>query len=62
MCFKWYGMGVWMKLALKKEQIIVRLSPRLKQQLENKAKEKEMTVSEFVRLLIENAINGDNEF
>jgi predicted DNA-binding protein len=49
-----------MELALKKDQIIVRLSPRLKQLLENKSKEKEMSVSEFVRLLIENAINEDN--
>lgn len=49
-----------MKLALKKEQIIVRLSPRLKQLLEKKAKEKEMNVSEFIRLLIENVINEDN--
>jgi len=48
------------KLALKKDQIIVRLSPRLKQLLEKKAKEKEMSVSEFVRLLIETAINEDN--
>ena len=47
-------------MALKKEQIIIRLSPRLKQLLEKKAKQKEMNVSEYVRLLIENAINEDN--
>jgi hypothetical protein len=44
---------------IKKEQIIIRLSPRLKKQLELKAIEKEMNVSELVRLLIENMINED---
>lgn len=44
---------------IKKEQIIVRLSPRLKQKLENRAKEKEMTVSELIRILIEKEINED---
>ena len=45
---------------LKKEQIIVRLSPRLKQKLEQKAKEKEMSVSELIRLLVEKEVNEDN--
>ena len=47
--------------AIKKEQMIVRLSPRLKQQLENKAKQKEMTVSELIRILIENEIMEDKK-
>lgn len=46
---------------LKKDQIIVRLSPRLKQQLEKKAQEKEMSVSELVRLLIEQMLIKDND-
>ena len=45
--------------AIKKEQIIVRLSPRLKQQLEKKAEQKEMSVSELIRILIENEITED---
>lgn len=44
---------------IKKAQIIVRLSPRLKQQLEKKAEEKQMSVSEFVRLLIENEVSKE---
>jgi predicted HicB family RNase H-like nuclease len=47
-------------MALKKEQIIVRMAPRLKQQLEKKALENEMSVSEYVRLLIEKSIEKDN--
>ena len=47
-------------MPLKKDQIIVRLSPRLKQLLEQKAKEKQMSVSELIRLLIENMIREEN--
>lgn len=46
--------------AIKKDQIIVRLSPRLKQQLEKRAEQKEMTVSELIRILIEKEISQDN--
>ena len=46
--------------AIKKEQIIVRVSPRLKTQLEKKAEEKQMSLSELIRMLIEKEINQDN--
>jgi len=45
---------------LKSEQIIVRLSPKLKKQLEEKAKDNQTTVSELVRLLIETMLIQDN--
>lgn len=47
-------------MALKKEQIIVRISPRQKQQFEKIAKSKEMTMSELLRLKIEEMINEEN--
>jgi hypothetical protein len=46
--------------ALKTEQIIVRLTIRQKQKLKKIADKKEMTMSEYVRLLIEKEINGEN--
>jgi len=49
----------------KSEQIIVRLSPKLKKQLEKKAEANQTTVSELVRFLIETMlskqITSDNE-
>jgi len=45
---------------LKSEQIIVRLSPNLKKQLEKKAKDNQTSVSELVRFLIEMMLNKDN--
>jgi len=45
---------------LKSEQIIVRLSPKLKQQLEKKAEDNQTTVSELVRFLIEMMLSKDN--
>ena len=45
----------------KSEQIIVRLSPKLKQQLEKKAKDNQTTVSELVRFLIETVLKRDSE-
>jgi predicted DNA-binding protein len=47
--------------AIKKEQIIVRIPPGLKKQLERLANKKEMNISEYVRLLIMNAINEENK-
>jgi len=44
---------------LKKDQIIIRISSGLKQQLERKAKEKEMSVSELIRLLIIKLLDED---
>ena len=45
---------------IKSEQIIVRLSPKLKRSLEKKAEDKQTTVSELVRLLIETMLIQDN--
>jgi len=45
---------------LKSEQIIVRLSPKLKKQLEEKAKDNQTSVSELVRFLIETMLSKDN--
>jgi hypothetical protein len=42
---------------LKSEQIIVRLSPKLKKQLEKKAEDNQTTVSELVRFLIETMLS-----
>lgn len=45
---------------LKSEQIIVRLSPKLKRQLEKKAEDNQTTVSELVRFLIETMLSKEN--
>ena len=45
---------------LKSEQIIVRLSPKLKRQLEKKAEDNQTSVSELVRFLIETMLSKDN--
>jgi predicted HicB family RNase H-like nuclease len=44
----------------KSEQIIVRMNPKLKRQLEKKAEENQTTVSELVRFLIETMLSKDN--
>ena len=59
----WYNKkqnGVIQMPRLKSEQIIVRLSPKLKRQLEKKAEDNQTTVSELVRFLIEMMLSKDN--
>jgi len=52
--------GVIQMSRLKSEQIIVRLSPKLKRQLEKKAEDNQTSVSELVRFLIETMLSKDN--
>lgn len=46
-------------MAIKKEQVVIRLTPRQKQQLQTLANKMQMNMSEFIRLQIENLINED---
>lgn len=47
-------------VANKKEQIIVRLTPRQKQQLQKLAESKEMSMSEFIRMIIESLVKEED--
>jgi antitoxin component of RelBE/YafQ-DinJ toxin-antitoxin module len=48
-------------LVFKKASILVRVSPRLKQQAEKRAKELEMSLSEYIRVLIQREITESKD-